>query len=326
MPVIAITPGEPAGIGPDLVIQAAQHKREAAWVVIADKTMLAERAQALALPLILDEHTDSPATDAGCLTVMNVPLAEPVKPGVLAVANAQGTLAALDQAIAGCMDQRFHALVTGPMQKSIMMDAGMTFSGHTEHLAQKAGVEDVVMLLASDVMRVALATTHLPLQSVSAQLTPELLERRLGILQRGLQQQFGIEQPRILVCGLNPHAGEGGHLGREEIEVIQPVCQALKAQGMDITGPLPADTLFTPQHLESADAVMSMFHDQGLPVLKYSGFGSAVNITLGLPFIRTSVDHGTALDLAATGNVSHGSFSAAMSLAITMTEHLHAPT
>ncbi len=326
MPVIAITPGEPAGIGPDLVLQAAQHKREAAWVVIADKTMLAERAQALALPLIIDEHTNSPATAAGCLTVMDVPLAEPVKPGVLAVANAQGTLAALDQAIAGCMDRRFHALVTGPMQKSIMMDAGMRFSGHTEHLAQKSGVEDVVMLLASDAMRVALATTHLPLQSVSAQLTPELLERRLRILQRGLQQQFGIEQPRILVCGLNPHAGEGGHLGREEIEVIEPVCQTLKAQGLDITGPLPADTLFTPQHLDSADAVMSMFHDQGLPVLKYSGFGCAVNITLGLPFIRTSVDHGTALDLAATGNVSHGSFSAAMSLAINMTEHLHAPT
>jgi len=204
------------------------------------------------------------------------------------------------------------------------MESGLTFSGHTEYLAQKSGAPDVVMMLATDVMRVALATTHLPLQSVSAELTQELLERRLRILQRALREQFGIPSPRVLVCGLNPHAGESGHLGREEINVIEPVCLRLKQEGLDIVGPLPADTLFTPKYLDQADAVMSMFHDQGLPVLKYSGFGRAVNITLGLPFVRTSVDHGTALDLAGSGRADAGSFNEAAATAIVLSDLMHA--
>jgi 4-hydroxythreonine-4-phosphate dehydrogenase len=327
MPVIAITPGEPAGIGPDLVIQAAQENREAtSWVVIADKRMLADRARALALPLHLDEQVNDPSSKAAHLTVLDTPLAAPAQPGVLDAENAAGTLQALDRAIQGCMEGRFHGLVTGPMQKSIMMEAGIAFLGHTEYLAEKSGVPDVVMMLASGVMRVALATTHLPLQSVPAELTQELLERRLRILQRALQDQFGIPSPRVLVCGLNPHAGESGHLGREEINVIEPVCQRLKEEGFNIVGPLPADTLFTPKYLEQADAVMSMFHDQGLPVLKYSGFGRAVNITLGLPFVRTSVDHGTALDLAGSGIADVGSFNEAMAAAVALAEPFHAPT
>lgn len=326
MPVIAITPGEPAGIGPDLVIKAAQKNREAAWVVIADKRMLADRARALALPLQLDEQVNAPSSHATHLTVLDTSLAAPVRPGALDVRNATGTLQALDRAIQGCMEGSFQGLVTGPMQKSIMMEAGIAFSGHTEYLAQKSGAPDVVMMLASETMRVALATTHLPLQSVSAELTQELLERRLRILQRVLQDQFCVPSPRVLVCGLNPHAGESGHLGQEEINVIEPVCQRLRAEGFNIVGPLPADTLFTPKYLEQADAVMSMFHDQGLPVLKYSGFGRAVNITLGLPFVRTSVDHGTALDLAGSGLADVGSFNEAMAMAVALAEPVYAPT
>lgn len=324
MPVIAITPGEPAGIGPDLVIQAAQENREAAWVVIADKRMLAYRARALALPLRLDEQISNPSTQATHLTVLDTPVAAPVQPGVLNVDNAAGTLQALDLAIEGCLAHRFHGLVTGPMQKSVMMEAGIAFSGHTEYLARKSGAPDVVMMLSSEAMRVALATTHLPLQSVSAELTHELLERRLRILRQALQEQFDIASPRLLVCGLNPHAGESGHLGREEIDVIEPVCLRLQEEGFDIVGPLPADTLFTPKYLEQADAVMSMFHDQGLPVLKYSGFGRAVNITLGLPFVRTSVDHGTALDLAGSGRADVGSFNQAVAQAVVLAEPVHA--
>lgn len=324
MLTIAITPGEPAGIGPDLVIQAAQKNREAAWVVIADKRVLADRASALALPLHLDEQLTNPSAQATHLTVLDTPLMAPAKPGVLNVENAAGTLQALDQAIQGCMEGRFHGLVTCPMQKSIMMEAGIAFSGHTEYLAQRSGASDVVMMLTSEAMRVALATTHLPLQSVSTELTQELLERRLRILQRALQEQFGIPSPCLLVCGLNPHAGESGHLGREEINVIEPVCQRLTEEGFDIVGPLPADTLFTPKYLDQADAVMSMFHDQGLPVLKYSGFGRAVNITLGLPFVRTSVDHGTALDLAGSGRADVGSFHEAMNTAMLLAGNPHA--
>ena len=322
--MIAITPGEPAGIGPDLVIQAAQRDRALAEVVIADANMLRQRADLLGLPLAIDQHLDSPSRCGGQLTVQHIPLAENVVPGSLSIANAGGTLQALDRAVQGCMNGEFAALVTGPMQKSVMMDAGYDFSGHTEHLAMRAGVEDVVMLLASDAMRVALATTHLPLQAVSAQLTEALLERRLRILHGALQAQFGLPNPRILVCGLNPHAGESGHMGREEIDVIAPVCERLRAAGWAIRGPLPADTLFTPQYLNAADAVMAMFHDQGLPVLKYSGFGSAVNITLGLPFIRTSVDHGTALDLAGSGSADAGSFRAAMANAAELIKRSHA--
>ena len=322
--MIAITPGEPAGIGPDLVIQAAQRDRPVPDVVVADANMLEQRASVLGLPLEIDECLDSPRQQKGQLTVLHIPLAENVVPGSLSVANAAATLLALDTAILGCMKGEFSALVTGPMQKSVMMDAGYDFSGHTEHLAKRTGVEDVVMMLASDVMRVALATTHLPLRAVAAHLTETLLERRLRILHGAMQAQFGLPNPRILVCGLNPHAGESGHLGREEIDVIAPVCERLRSAGWAIRGPLPADTLFTPQYLDNADAVFAMFHDQGLPVLKYSGFGSAVNITLGLPFIRTSVDHGTALDLAGTGSVDEGSFSAAMANAAELTKRSNA--
>ena len=306
--MIAITPGEPAGIGPDLVVQAAQRERQMPWLVIADKNMLAARAQLLQLPLTLDDNLQSPSLLPGYLTVLHTPLANTVIPGQLDTANVPGVMAALDAAIAGCMRGDYSALLTGPMQKSVVNDAGIAFSGHTEYLAEKSGVEDVVMLLMTDAMRVALATTHLPLAQVPNALTQPLLERRLHILNNTLRQQFAVAQPRILVAGLNPHAGEGGHLGSEEINVIQPVCEHLRSQGMDLVGPLPADTLFTPKYLQHADAVMSMFHDQGLPVLKYSGFGQAVNVTLGLPFIRTSVDHGTALDIAGSGDADLGSF------------------
>ena len=322
--MIAITPGEPGGIGPDLVIQAAQQDRSQGWVVVADAKMLEERAQLLDLPLSINEYLESPSTQAGVLTVLNTPLAESVRAGELCVNNAKGTLHALDRAITGCLEGRFAALVTGPMQKSVILDAGFAFSGHTEHLAERSGVDDVVMMLATGAMRVALATTHLPLHAVPGALTQTLLERRLRILHHAMQRQFGLATPRLLVCGLNPHAGESGHMGREEIDVITPVCEKLCAEGLLIRGPLPADTLFTPQYLNDADAVMAMFHDQGLPVLKYSGFGSAVNITLGLPFIRTSVDHGTALDLAGTGQANLGSFLAALSAANTMTERTRA--
>ncbi|MDG1124231.1 MAG: 4-hydroxythreonine-4-phosphate dehydrogenase PdxA [Pseudomonadales bacterium] len=326
--MIAITPGEPAGIGPDLVVQAAQRERQMPWLVIADKNMLAARAQLLQLPLTLDDNLQSPSLLPGHLTVLHTPLANTVIPGQLDIANVPGVMAALDAAIAGCMHDDYSALLTGPMQKSVVNDAGIAFSGHTEYLAEKSGVEDVVMLLMTDAMRVALATTHLPLAQVSNALTQPLLERRLHILNNTLRQQFAVAQPRILVAGLNPHAGEGGHLGSEEINVIQPVCEHLRSQGMDLVGPLPADTLFTPKYLQHADAVMSMFHDQGLPVLKYSGFGQAVNVTLGLPFIRTSVDHGTALDIAGSGDADLGSLLAALTVAseLITNKELNAPS
>lgn len=326
--MIAITPGEPAGIGPDLVVQAAQRERQMPWLVIADKNMLAARAQLLQLPLTLDDNLQSPSLLPGHLTVLHTPLANTVIPGLLDTANVPGVMAALDAAIAGCMRGDYSALLTGPMQKSVVNDAGIAFSGHTEYLAEKSGVEDVVMLLMTDAMRVALATTHLPLAQVPNALTQPLLERRLHILNNTLRQQFAVAQPRILVAGLNPHAGEGGHLGSEEINVIQPVCEHLRSQGMDLVGPLPADTLFTPKYLQHADAVMSMFHDQGLPVLKYSGFGQAVNVTLGLPFIRTSVDHGTALDIAGSGDADLGSFLAALTVAseLITNKELNAPS
>jgi len=289
---------------------------------------LAARAQLLQLPLTLDENLQSPSLLPGYLTVLNTPLANTVIPGQLDAANVPGVMAALDAAIAGCMRGDYSALLTGPMQKSVVNDAGIAFSGHTEYLAEKSGVEDVVMLLMTDAMRVALATTHLPLAQVSNALTQPLLERRLHILNNTLRQQFAVAQPRILVAGLNPHAGEGGHLGSEEINVIQPVCERLRSQGMNLVGPLPADTLFTPKYLQHADAVMSMFHDQGLPVLKYSGFGQAVNVTLGLPFIRTSVDHGTALDIAGSGDADLGSLLAALTVAseLITNKELNAPS
>lgn len=299
---------------------AAQHNRNVPLVASADADMLAARAALLGLPLSLHSDLDQPTAAAGALTVLHTPLAEQVTPGTLNPANVAGVMAALDSAITGCLSGRFQALVTGPMQKSVVNDTGIAFSGHTEYLAQAAGADDVVMLLVAGALRVAVATTHLPLRAVADALTAQLLERRLRIMHADLQRKFALAQPHILVAGLNPHAGEQGHLGREEMVVITPVLEKLRAEGLHLTGPLPADTLFTPQHLKQADAVMAMYHDQGLPVLKYAGFGQAVNVTLGLPFIRTSVDHGTALDKAGSGAVDLGSFNAAIELATQLVE------
>lgn len=310
--VLAVTAGEPAGIGPDLLVTLAQQERPVPWQVFADPELLGARAECLQLPLkITNAPTQSPAQ----LWLQAVPLAAPAIPGTLDVANAAGVVESLAQAADACLAGDCMALVTGPVQKSIINDAGLAFSGHTEFFMQRAGAADVVMLLVAGGLRVALATTHLPLRKVSQALSEALLERRLRILNDGLRTDFGIQAPRIAVCGLNPHAGEGGHLGSEEIEVIEPVCARLREQGLRLQGPVPADTAFLPASLAQCDAIMAMYHDQGLPVLKHAGFGHAVNITLGLPFVRTSVDHGTALDLAGSGQADPGSFAAALSLA-----------
>lgn len=318
-PVIAITAGEPAGIGPDICIQLAQEQAAAALVVVADPQLLQERAALLNLPLQLRElpANDSPKLlPPGALYCVPVSLAQPVQAGRLNKANADYVLHTLRIAAQGCQQGRFAAMVTAPVHKGVINEAGHPFSGHTEFLAEFTQTEQVVMMLATEGLRVCLATTHLPLAQVPAAISPALLESVLRIMQNDLCQKFGVQKPRILVCGLNPHAGEGGHLGREEIEVIEPLLQRLREQGWDLVGPLPADTLFTPKYLEQADAVLAMYHDQGLPVLKYKGFGKAVNITLGLPIIRTSVDHGTALDLAGSGRADVGSLRVAVDYAI----------
>lgn len=314
---LALTAGEPAGIGPDLCVMIAQQSWPVPLVVIADPGMLQDRARQLGLPLRLlpvDAGTPLQPAPAGCLYVSGVSLAVPGEPGTLDSGNARYVLDTLSQAIDGCLYGRYAAMVTAPVHKGIINEAGIAFTGHTEFLAQRSGGHPV-MMLACPGLRVALATTHLPLREVADSITVARLERVLTILDRDLNARFGISSPRILVCGLNPHAGEGGHLGREEIEVIEPVMQRLRNRGMRLEGPLPADTLFTEQRLQGADAVLAMFHDQGLPVLKYKGFGNAVNITLGLPIIRTSVDHGTALDLAGTGRCDPGSMQAAIEAA-----------
>jgi len=318
-PRIAITPGEPAGIGPDLVVALAQRAVPAQRVVLSDPQLLADRARQLGLPLEIrkfDPRGPVEADPAGRITVMSHPVDTPVHTGHLDTGNAGHVLATLESAVDGCLDGRFQALVTGPVHKGIINDAGIPFTGHTEFLAQRCGASMPVMLLAAGGLRVALATTHLPLRAVADAITQSGLEQVLRVLDRDLRARFAIARPRILVCGLNPHAGEGGHLGREEIEVIGPVLERLRSEGLHLLGPLPADTLFTPRHLEHADAVLAMYHDQGLPVLKHAGFGRAVNITLGLPMIRTSVDHGTALELAGSGQAEAGSFMAAEDLAM----------
>jgi 4-hydroxythreonine-4-phosphate dehydrogenase len=320
---IAVTPGEPAGIGPDLVIALAQEPQTHEVVAIADPELLLARAAQLKLPLNLRviDFNDAPRPSKPSeLAVWPISLSAPVEAGKLAVENAAYILNTLDAAIDGCVAQQFAALVTGPVHKSIINDAGIAFSGHTEYLAEKTHTQKVVMMLATEGLRVALATTHLPLKDVAAAINQDELTQVIRILHQDLQQQFGIANPKIYVCGLNPHAGEGGHLGREEIEVIEPVLQRLRAEGLQLIGPLPADTLFTPKYLVDADAVLAMYHDQGLPVLKYKGFGQAVNVTLGLPIIRTSVDHGTALDLAGKGVADLGSLRTALRYAINMAE------
>jgi len=320
---IAVTPGEPAGIGPDLIVTLAQSKLQHEVVAIADPDMLRARAALLKLPLkirVINFFEAPSPSAAGELAVLPIYLHEAVEPGKLNIANARYILKTLDAAIEGCSNHSFSALVTGPVHKSVINDAGIAFSGHTEYLADKTATEKVVMMLATEGLRVALATTHLPLKDVSAAINEKELIQVITILHRDLQLQFGIAQPKIYVCGLNPHAGEGGHLGREEIEIIEPTLNKLRAQGINLIGPLPADTLFTPKYLDHADAVLAMYHDQGLPVLKYKGFGHAVNITLGLPIIRTSVDHGTALDLAGTGKADLGSLRTALQYALDMVE------
>lgn len=319
---LAVTPGEPAGIGAELLVRYVQRPLQGlSLVAVCDPTLLQDTARALELPLdIAAFQPGMPAREAGDgrLSVCGVAMAAAVEPGQLNRANARYVLDTLARASDGCRDGTFQALITGPVHKGIINDAGFAFSGHTEFFAERAGVARVVMMLATDGLRVALATTHLPLKDVSAAITHHELTETLRILERDLRQKFAIAQPRILICGLNPHAGEGGHLGQEEQQVITPVIEALRSEGMQLIGPLPADTLFTPKYLDAADAVLAMYHDQGLPVLKYKGFGRAVNITLGLPFVRTSVDHGTALDLAGKGVADLGSFATAVDTAAVM--------
>lgn len=314
---LAFTPGEPAGIGPDLAVLLAHEPPPAPLVVIADRDLLAERSRALGRPIEIADYPPVPGSPLlpGRLAVLHVPLAAPSRPGRLDPANGPYVLATLDRAIAGCRSGEFAALVTGPVHKGAINEAGIPFTGHTEYLAQATGTQRVVMMLVGAGMRVALATTHLPLRAVAEALTPQLLEETLRVLHTELADRFGITEPRILVAGLNPHAGEGGHLGREELEVIVPVVERLRAEGMRLSGPLPADTLFNPPVLAQGDCVLTMYHDQGLPVLKHASFGQAVNVTLGLPIVRTSVDHGTALDRAGTGEVGPGSLRAAIALA-----------
>lgn len=321
VPRIVITTGEPAGIGPDILLRAAQQPWDAELVVVADPTLLQERAQALQLPLDLQPWTagkPAQAHRAGTLPIHPVPLAAPTVAGALNPANADYVIETLKQAVQGCMQGTWQAMVTGPVQKSVINDAGIPFTGHTEFLARETGTQQVVMMLATQELRVALATTHLALKDVPRAITPQLLLQTLEILHSDLQSKFGITAPRIAVLGLNPHAGEGGHMGQEEIEIVIPVLEQLRAAGMNLLGPLPADTAFNPKVLDSCDAVFAMYHDQGLPVLKYSGFGRAVNITLGLPIIRTSVDHGTALDLAGSGAADWQSLEQALKIACQM--------
>ena len=318
---IAVTPGEPAGIGPDIVIQSIQKGSPHELVVYADPDMLIRRARKLDLPIKLREPNSQPTPlQSGELAVSPASLALPEEPGILESANSNYVLNCLDAAIRDCQAERCSAIVTGPVNKSIINQAGIVFSGHTEYLAKKTNTEQVVMMLASAEMRVALATTHLPLKSVSDTITSDLLRSVVDILYRDLQTRFGIPYPRILACGLNPHAGESGYLGREDIEIISPIVKEMRERGRDILGPLPADTIFTEKFLANADVVLAMYHDQGLPVLKYRSFGESANITMGLPIIRTSVDHGTALELAGTGRASYRSFKFALQVALQMSE------
>jgi 4-hydroxythreonine-4-phosphate dehydrogenase len=315
---LILTSGEPAGIGPDLCIEIAARPWACDLIVAADADVLAERNRILKKNVTLERYAAGapPAQHRpGALRVLHVPAPAPVRAGKLNVANAPYVLKLLDSAIDGCSSGEFDAIVTAPVQKSVINDAGITFTGHTEYFAERTAAH-AVMMLVNGKLRVALATTHLPLKDVSSALTIELLQRVLRSLHRDLCERFGIPAPRILVCGLNPHAGESGHLGREEIDVITPALQELRAEGMQLTGPAPADTAFTSHMLAQTDAILAMYHDQGLPVIKYAGFENAVNVTVGLPIIRTSVDHGTALPLAGTGKADAGSLAAAITLAI----------
>jgi len=315
---IAITPGEPAGIGPDLTLTLAQQEWHAQLVVFADKNMLQHRAKQLSLDIeLIDYDPRQPRLQqAGQLYVVHIPVNAQVTAGQLDSDNGHYVVETLKQACQGNIDGEFDAVVTGPVHKGIINKSGISFSGHTEFFAHQANTPDVVMMLATEGLRVALATTHIPLAYVSKAITRERLHKVLHIINTDLKLKFAIPSPHIFVCGLNPHAGEDGHLGREELDIIIPALEELKQEGLNVTGPLPADTMFQDKYMQQADAVLAMYHDQGLPVLKYKGFGASVNITLGLPFIRTSVDHGTATDLAATGKADAGSFNLALKQAI----------
>ncbi len=320
---LAITPGEPAGIGPDLVIQLAQQAHDVELVAVADPELLAARAQQLGLAINLetfDASQPAQTPKAGSLKVLPIQLKAPANCGELNKANSEYVLETLRSATLGCMDKIFDAIVTAPVHKGIINEAGIKFSGHTEFLAELTNTDQVVMMLATPGLRVALATTHLPLREIADAITPSLLEDVIRILQHDLQTKFGIANPKTYVCGLNPHAGEDGHLGREEIEIMNPVLDKLRSEGMNLIGPLPADTLYVPKYLQDADATLAMYHDQGLPVLKHKGFGNAVNVTLGLPIIRTSVDHGTALELAGSGKSETGSLEYAIQVACEMAQ------
>ncbi len=324
-PILAITAGEPAGIGPELCVQIAQQAWDYQILVIADKQLLLDRAKQLGLPLTIsdfDQQEQSQVHKVGHLWVKHVALAQPSIAGELNSDNGAYVLRTLDIATQGCLDGHWHGMVTAPLHKGVINDSAEvttgSFTGHTEYLRDFCGCDEVVMMLATEDLRVALVTTHLPLRDVADAITPDRISRIARILDGDLKQFFALENPRILVAGLNPHAGEGGHLGMEETDIIEPTLKALNKEGLNLIGPLPADTLYTPKHLENADATLAMYHDQGLPVLKFHGFGRAANITLGLPIIRTSVDHGTALDLAGTGSADSGSLETALKVAAQM--------
>jgi 4-hydroxythreonine-4-phosphate dehydrogenase len=323
VPPLAITAGEPAGIGPDLCLQLACRPPPGRLVIMADKALLLQRSTQLGLQVQLHDYDPRQvsALPAGHLHVLHMPLAQTVEAGKLNPANSPHVLELLRRALRGCQSGEFAGMVTAPVHKGVINDAGIPFTGHTEFLAEQTHTAQVVMMLAGGGMRVALATTHLALREVPDAITPALLESVLQIIQRDLMRRFGIARPRILVAGLNPHAGEGGYLGREEIDIMIPVLDRLRELGMDVSAPLPADTLFTPQRLAQCDCVLAMYHDQGLPVLKHASFGRGVNVTLGLPIIRTSVDHGTALELAGTGRAKVESLLEAIQMATEMAQH-----
>lgn len=324
---IALTPGEPAGIGPDLAVQLAQQAWPVEIVVCANAALLQERAAQLDLPLTLLPYHEAQAPQpqkAGTLTIKNFELAAPVTAGQLNESNGLYVVDTLRYVGDKAMSGAFSAIVTGPVHKGIINQAGIPFSGHTEFFAHQSNTPYVVMMLATEGLRVALATTHIPLAYVAKAITRERLQKVIRVLHHDLQQKFALQAPVIYVCGLNPHAGEDGHLGREEIDIMIPALNELRAEGMQLVGPLPADTLFQPKYLDHADAVLAMYHDQGLPVLKHKGFGKSVNISLGLPLIRTSVDHGTALELAGTGKADSGSLFHAVEQAIELATRVHA--
>jgi 4-hydroxythreonine-4-phosphate dehydrogenase len=314
-PLIAVTSGEPAGIGPELCARLAGRDFGARLVVLGDRALLAGRAGD---GVVYRDYDSARDPGAGVVELLHVPLRAPAKAGVLDAANGPYVLALLDRALDGCWSGEFAAMVTAPVHKGVINDAGIAFTGHTEYLADKTNTSKVVMMLSGGGLRVALVTTHLPLAAVPAAITAAEVEATLRITVHDLKTKFGIDHPRVLVCGLNPHAGEGGHMGREEIEVIAPVIERLRGEGLDVVGPLPADTLFTARVLNGSDAQVAMFHDQGLAVLKYASFGNGINVTLGLPVIRTSVDHGTAIDLAGKGLADPGSLFEAVTQAVAM--------